>query len=94
MRSLRGIPASWTQARADVKRENRLNYGLTPMVVEPQLDAILNYCDRHTTTHVAVFFTVYSGTEGNLQRVRLKLLQKGLADHDLAILIYAKKGSK
>jgi hypothetical protein len=57
-----------------------------------QLNALLNYTSRHTTTHVAVFFTVFSGTQSHMEMVRLKLLEKGLADNDLALLIYARKG--
>jgi hypothetical protein len=61
---------------------------------KPQLDAILNYTDLHTVTHVAVFFTVFSGTQANLAQVRALIAKKGLNDHDLAIVISARKNKK
>ncbi len=56
-----------------------------------QLDAILNYCDLHTTTHIAVFFTVFSGSPSKLAEVKQLILRKGLDDKDLAIVISARK---
>ena len=67
---------------------------INPGRKQDQLDAILNFCDRHTTTHVAVFFTVLSGDQANVNVVRLMILRKGLEKHNLALLIYAKKGTR
>lgn len=58
---------------------------------EAQLDAILNYCQRFTSTQTTIFFTVFGGDRANLDEVRALILSKGLKKHTLAFLISARK---
>jgi len=56
----------------------------------PQLQAIVRFASKHSSTHIAVFFTVFKGTK-SLSALEEKVLWDGLENQVLAFVIYAVK---